>query len=149
SLRPHLEQFLRGGLPDLLSKPAREVAWHFAYNCERCGYCDHCRDEMQRTEDISKLTNLTPRGQKYLVDLGVRTLPQLDTFLKRADADELLGQCASLAGERHYLEGRLAAFKENKPKPHGSSAALPIGENVAVFFSLQREPLSRTTYLAG
>jgi hypothetical protein len=104
---------------------------------------------MRRTDDLSRLTNLTVHGKKHLVQLGVRTLPQLQTFLTRADADDLLASCASLAGERHYLEGRLAAFASGKAVAHGSAAELPKGENVAVFLTLQREPLGRMTYLAG
>src|SRR5262249_21256075 len=125
SLRPHLEQFLRSAVPGLLSRPPQEAAWHFTYNCERCGYCGHCRDEMRRSEDVSQLTNLTSHGKRHRVQLGVRTRPQLEGFLRRPDADDLLNGCASLAGERHYLEGRLAAFRGGRPVPHGSAAPLP------------------------
>lgn len=149
SLRPYLEQFLRDDLPRLLSRPAEEAFWHFTYNCERCSFHKHCRAEMQSTNDLSRLTNLTAHGKRHLIELGMRSLPQLETLLQREDADDLLGRCASLAGERHYLEGRLAAFRDSAPRPHGSATALPIHENVAVFLTLQREPLGRSTYLAG
>lgn len=149
TLRSHLAHFLAHALPGILATPAHEAAWHFNYNCERCGYSDHCRAEMRTTNDVSRLTNLTVRGKRHLVALGVRTLPQLTAFLARPDADEQLGLCASLAGERHYLERRLRAFQTRGPVPQESTAALPINENVAVFVTLQREPLGRLTYLAG
>jgi predicted RecB family nuclease len=149
ALRAHLDLFLRSAVPALLSRPPQEAAWHFSFNCERCSYCDHCRDEMRRTEDVSQLTNLTAHGKRHLVQLGVRTRPELEQFLKRDDADDLLDGSASLAGERHYLESRLAAFRQSRPVPTGSAAALPKGENVAVFLVLQREPIGRTTYLVG
>lgn len=148
-LRPYVSHFLREDLPALLAAPADRAFWHFTYNCERCSYQDHCRGEMRAANDLSRLTNLTPHGKRHLWGAGVRSLPQLDQFLQRADADEQLGLCASLAGERQYLEGRLRALATGAPQLHGSSTALPKGENVAVFFTLQREPLGRTTYLAG
>jgi hypothetical protein len=148
-LRPHLEQFLRRVHTDLLDKPPRAAFWHLSFNCERCSYFEPCRMEMQQTEDISQLTNLTAHGKRHLIQLGVRTRPQLASFLTRPNADRELSLCASLAGERHYLEGRLAAFRDGQPQSYGSAAALPVGENVAVFLILQREPLGRRTYLAG
>ncbi len=149
TLRSHLTHFLAHSLPDILRSTPHEAKWHFNYNCERCEYMDHCRAEMRTSNDLSRLTNLTARGKQHLIALGVRTLPQLEKFLVRPDADEQLSRCASLAGERHYLEGRLSAFRQRAPVPHGSSTALPINENVAVFVTLQREPLGRLTYMAG
>jgi hypothetical protein len=149
TLLPYLRQFLSEQLPQLLDRPAEDAFWHVSYNCERCGYLDHCRAEMQRTNNVSRLTNLTVHGKQHLAELGVRTLPDLETLLARPDADELLERCASLAGDRHYLEGRLAAFRAGSPRSQGSATALPRGENVAVFLTLQREPLGRSTYLYG
>jgi hypothetical protein len=149
AFRPHLEQFLRHDLPRILATPPHDAHWHVQFRCERCDYFDHCRTEMRRTNDLSKLAHLTSQGKKHLVQLGVRTLPELSTFLGRPDADALLGACASLAGERHYLAGRLASFSSGTPRPHGTAAPLAIFENVAVFATLQREPLGRSTYLAG
>jgi hypothetical protein len=148
-VRPHVEQFLRHELPRILSMPPHEVPWHLQFRCERCDYFDHCRTEMRRHNDLSKLVNLTAQGKKHLVSLGVRALPQLQTFLERPEADAELARCASLAGERHYLQGRVAAFANAEPQPHGAAAVLPRYEDVAVFVILQREPLGRSTYLAG
>src|SRR5262249_8841217 len=75
--------------------------------------------------------------------------PQLEKFLEKPDADEQLGVCASLAGERHYLQGKLAAFRNKSVTLHGSSSALPINEDIALLLLLQQEPLGRSTYLGG
>jgi hypothetical protein len=148
-VRPHVELFLRQELPRILSTPPHDVPWHVQFRCERCDYFDHCRTEMRRNNDLSRLVNLTAQGKKHLISLGVRTLPQLQTFLDRPEADAELARCASLAGERHYLQGRVAAFSAAGPRPHGAAAVLPRHEDVAVFVLLQREPLGRSTYLAG
>ena len=140
---------MRRAQADLFDKPPQAAFWHVSFNCEWCSYFEPCRLEMQQTEDISQLTNLTAHGKRHLLQLGIRTRPQLASFLTRPDADRELALCASLAGERHYLENRLAAFEVRQPQSHGSAAALPVGENVAVFLILQREPLGRKTYLAG
>jgi hypothetical protein len=148
-LRPFVLQFLSEQLPSLLATPADEAFWHFSYNCERCGFMNGCREEMRRANDISQLTNVTVHGKRHLRDLDVRTLADLETFLERPDADDLLECCASLAGDRHYMERRLAAFRTTSPRSQGSSTALPVNENVTVIVTLQREPLGRSTYLAG
>ena len=71
-------------------------------------------------------------------------------FLKRSDADEVLDRCASLSGQRHRLHGYVAALETTGPQLHGSfSPDLPKGENVALFLTLQREPLGQAIYLAG
>jgi len=149
AFRPHLEQFLRQDLPRILATAPHDAHWHVQFRCERCDYFDHCRTEMRRTNDLSKLAHLTTQGKKHLIQLSVRSLPDLSAFLVQPDADAKLACCASLAGERHYLEGRLAAFASGSSRPHGTAAPLPIFENVAVFATLQREPLGRSTYLAG
>ena len=43
-----------------------------------------------------------------------------------------------------------AALQEDEPKLHGAFAPdLPQGENVALFLTLQKEPLGQCIYLAG
>lgn len=149
SVRPYVANFLADRLPRLLAGPAAAAGWHVTYRCEQCGYRGYCRDEMRATNDVSRLTNLTAHGKRHLGGLGVRSLPELEVLLARPDADEQLGGCASLAGERHYLGNRAAAFRASAPRSHGSATALPKGENIAVFVTLQQEPLGRSTYLAG
>ena len=148
-LRPFVEYFLRHRLPAVLARPAAEASWHVCYSCEQCGYLGHCRSQMRADDDVSRLTNLTAHGKRHLVGQRATTLPLLRDFLARPDADDVLGRCASLAGERSYIEGRLESFTQGRAVPHGSAAPLPIGENVAVFLHLQREPLGGHVYLAG
>src|SRR5262249_973572 len=54
------------------------------------------------------------------------------------------------AGEKHYLQNKVRAFRTGQPVPHGAtSPSLPQGENIMVLLTLQREPLGGTTSLAG
>ena len=149
--RPHLEKFLRDDLMNVLESGAAEAAWHLYPRCEWCEYFDHCRAEMRRKNDVSRLVQLTTYGKRHLrEEAGVQTLTELGHFLKRADADEVLGRCASLAGQRHRLEARVAALEQSEPQLHGAcSTSLPQGENVGLFLTLQQEPLGKTIYLAG
>jgi len=148
-LRSHLERFLREDLPRLLLSPPQDAPWHLQFRCERCDYLDHCRAEMRRSNDLSRLTNLTGPGKQHLISLGVRTLPQLKTFLVRSDADAQLARCASLAGERPYLQARVEALTTGAPVFHGASAPLPRFEHLTLLLTLQQEPLGRSVYLAG
>ncbi len=149
--RPHLERFLRRDLGRILAGEARDAHWHLYDRCEWCEFFGPCREEMRRTDDVSRLVQLTTYGKRHLrEEAGVRTLTELGRFLKRADADEVLDRCASLAGQRHRLAVRIAALQGDEPKLHGAFAPdLPQGENVAVFLTLQKEPLGQCIYLAG
>jgi len=149
--RPHLERFLRHDLGRILAREARETPWHLYDRCEWCEFFDSCRDEMRRTDDVSRLVQLTTYGKRHLRDeAGVRTLTELGQFLKRSDADEVLDRCASLAGQRHRLAVRVAALETEQPQLYGAASPdLPRGENLAVFLTLQKEPLGQTIYLAG
>ncbi len=151
AFRPHLERFLRHGLTRVLAGKPGDAHWHLYERCEWCEFFDHCRDEMRRTDDVSRLVQLTPYGKRHLRDEAhVRTVGELGTFLRRADADEVLDRCASLAGQRHRLAVRVAALSSAEPQLHGGfSPDLPRGENVALFLTLQREPLGQSVYLAG
>lgn len=149
--RPHLERFLRHDLSRILSDEARAAHWHLYERCEWCEFFDSCREEMRQTDDVSRLVQLTTYGKRHLrEEAGVSTLTQLGSFLKRADADEVLDRCASLAGQRHRLAVRVAALESEEPQLHGAASPdLPRGENLAVFLTLQKEPLGQTIYLAG
>jgi hypothetical protein len=151
AFRPHLERFLRHDLGHILSGKARDAHWHLYHRCEWCEFFTHCREEMQKADDVSRLVQLTVCGKRHLrEEAGVRTLTELGRFLRRADADEVLDRCASLAGQRHRLAVHVAALENREPRLHGASSPdLPRGENLGVFLTLQSEPLGQAIYLAG
>jgi DNA replication ATP-dependent helicase Dna2 len=149
--RPHLERFLREDLFRVLSQPAREARWHLYDRCEWCDFFSHCQKEMTESDDVSQVPRLTVQGKRHLQqEAGVHTLVQLGHFLRRGDADEILERCASLRGQRLRLQAHVEALRSDEPQVHGASAPdLPRGENLGVFLTLQREPLSQGIYLAG
>ena len=149
-VRPHLEEVL-ARLPALVAQPLDEVDWHVRYRCEWCDYLDYCQSEMVERDDVSRLVGLTAHGKRFLGrTLGVRTLPELSTALRRPDADDRLQDCASLSGERPRLEARLEAHASGEPGVFGSlHPGLPVGENVAVFLTAQTEPVEERTWLLG
>ena len=149
-VRPHLEDVL-ARLPTIVGQPLDEVDWHVRYRCEWCEYLDYCRSEMVERNNVSRLVGLTAHGKRFLSGaLGVRTLPELSTALRRADADDRLQRCASLAGERPRLEARLRAYASGQAGSFGSlHPALPVNENVAIFLTAHAEPVEDRTWLLG
>ncbi|MCL4202286.1 MAG: UvrD-helicase domain-containing protein [Pirellulaceae bacterium] len=150
-LRPHVEAFLRHDLTRILQTAAQDTCWHVQPRCEWCEFFAHCRDQMQRDDDLSRMTQLTAHGKQYLHrEAKVRTLAELERWLQRDEADEVLGRCASLAGRRPRLVQQVAALQSGQVRTHGAaSPTLSKGENVGVFLTLQQEPLSQAVYLAG
>ncbi len=151
AFKPHLERFLSQDLARILAGTARDARWHLYPRCEWCEFFEPCRDEMRRTDDVSRLENLTTYGKRHLhEEAQVQTLTQLGRFLKRGDADEVLSRCASLAGQRHRLQMRVEALVNGEPRLHGASSPdLPHGENIALYITVQQEPLGKAVYLAG
>ena len=151
TIRPTVERFLREDMPRIFERPMVDVHWHLYFRCEWCEYFDHCRGEMRQANDLSRLVNLTVNGKRYLWEtVVVKTVPQFSAFLQRKDADDMLAQSAPLAGRRSLLLNQTQALQHDAPLVHGtSSPALPKHEDVAVFVTLQHEPLSHTIYLAG
>jgi DNA replication ATP-dependent helicase Dna2 len=150
-LRPHVEAFLRSDLTKILQTAADEVAWHVQPRCEWCEFFEHCRDQMRRDDDLSRMTQLTAHGKQYLRgEAQVRTLAELDCWLQRDDADQMLSRCASLAGRRPRLVQQVAALTTGQVQTQGAaSPSLSRGENVGMFLTFQQEPLSQAIYLAG
>jgi DNA replication ATP-dependent helicase Dna2 len=150
-LRPHVEAFLRHDLTRILQTAAQDASWHVQTRCEWCEFFEHCRDQMRGDDDLSRMTQLTAHGKQYLHrETQVHTLAELDRWLQRDDADEVLGRCASLAGRRPRLVQQVAALESGQVRTHGAaSPSLSKGENVGVFLTLQQEPLTQSVYLAG
>lgn len=147
---PHVEQFLQSDLMAIAQQSISDTFWHLNFRCERCGWFEHCRTEAHQDNDLSRLTKLTAPGKQYLNSLGVRTVQDLGQFLQRPDASQLLNQCASLKGEKHFLQNKVVALTSNQPVGHGTaSPALPIREDVAITITIQKEPLGRSFYLVG
>ena len=150
TLRPHVEQFLQHGLKAIAQQSPEETFWHINFRCERCGWFDHCRTQAREQDDLSRINKLTSAGKEYLNSLDIRTVRQLGQFLQTPDASQLLSQCASLKGEKHFLQNKVQALHANAAVGHGTaSPALPIREDVAVTITIQREPLGRSHYLVG
>jgi len=149
-VRAHVERFLREDLSRICATAAVSPSWHVHFRCEWCDYFDHCKSEARSSDNVSRIAGLTTFGKKFLAREGVATVAELDVWLGAADSDEKLTRCASLAGRGHLLRGQVASFLSDSAILHGaSSAALPIGENVAVFLTAQEEPLAGACYLAG
>ncbi|MDA1049608.1 MAG: UvrD-helicase domain-containing protein [Planctomycetota bacterium] len=150
-LRPHLEKFLRHELTPLLRAPPDAANWHVYHRCEWCDYFDHCRDQMQRDNDVSRISHLTSYGKQFLRhEAHVTTVTELGEFLQTSDADNVLSRCASLAGRGPRLARQVTALETNEPQTHGAaSPSLSKGENISLFLTLQKEPLSQAIYLAG
>ena len=66
SIRPPLEDFLEREVQPLLERPADQAPWHVYYRCEWCPYFEHCRAEMTRTDDISRLPYLSTYAKQFL-----------------------------------------------------------------------------------
>ncbi|MBF0289981.1 MAG: AAA family ATPase [SAR324 cluster bacterium] len=146
-LLPHLENFLSEALPILLTSNPQKVGWHLHYRCEWCDYYDYCRQEAETTQNVSLIPYMTPRGRQHLAAENVNTLQDMAKLMQCADIEKKLEGCASLAGKEHRLRETTNALLDGTIHPFGgSSLALPVWENIRIFLTIQKDPVSGYIY---
>jgi hypothetical protein len=152
AIRPPLEDFLEREIQSLLERPADQAPWHVYYRCEWCPYFAHCRDEMARTDDISRLPYLSSYAKQFLASQQppVRSLADLEVLLDDPARRPVLDDCASLRGRSDRLRLQVQSMRTGEARVHpGTSLAMPRGENVRLVVTLQTEPVSGQVYAYG
>jgi hypothetical protein len=152
SIRPPLENFLERELQPLLERPADEAPWHVYFRCEWCPYFGHCRAEMARTDNVSRLPYLSTYAKQFLgqLDPPVRTLAALEQVLEDPGRLPVLDDCASLRGRADRLRLQARAMRTGEVQVHaGATLAMPRGENIRLVLTVQTEPVSGQVYAYG
>ncbi len=166
-----IEEFLRYRLPKILTEPLEAVPWHVYHRCELCDFYRHCREEAEKCNSVSLIPYLSVSGREFLREAewdsrtSINTLGELEAFLETRGsegsegsegtggtwkAEEVLDRCGSLRGKGEFLRNTLRALKEKKVVLNrGVSLPLPKNEDVSLFLTLQRDPVSGKIYSAG
>jgi hypothetical protein len=151
-----VERFFSQRLPEILSKPLKEVRWHLFFRCEWCDFYPHCRKEAEEGRSVSLLPYLSPGARAYLAEAPwrqgkpVNTLDDLKTLLQDEAADVILDACGSLRGKGDRLRNAVQSLQTSRVVIHGgTSLSLPVFENVTIVMSLQNDPVSGQIYAAG
>ncbi|MGP0066623.1 MAG: AAA domain-containing protein [Isosphaeraceae bacterium] len=152
SIRPPLENFLEREVQPLLERPADQAPWHVYYRCEWCPFFDHCRTEMARTDDVSRVPYLSTYAKQFLnsLDPPVRTLADFEKVLDDPERLPVLNDCASLRGRADRLRLQARAMRDGRVRVHeGATLAMPRGENIRLVITVQAEPVSGQVYAYG
>ena len=152
AIRPPLEDFLEREVQPLLERPADQAPWHVYYRCEWCPYFDHCRAEMARTDDISRIPYLSSYAKRFLgaLEPPVQTLGDLETLLDDPARQPVLDDCASLRGRSDRLRLQVQAMRTGEVRVHeGATLTMPRGENIRLVITVQSEPVSGHVYAYG
>lgn len=158
-LRPSItmiERFLADQLPEILTRPIADLHWHLFYRCEWCEFYEACRQEADQSRSFSLLPYLTPGGKKFLCESGVAigqslvSLNDLADYLNQPGIDKTLDCCGSLRAKGERLRKMVQSLLQGAVINHGgSSLALPVCEDVAIFLTLQEDPVTGKIYAAG
>ncbi len=152
AIRPPLEDFLEREVQHLLARPADQAPWHVYYRCEWCPYFDHCRAEMTRTDDVSRVPYISSYAKQFLHTLEppVRTLANLQGVLDDPARRDSLDDCASLRGRSDRLRLQVESMRAGEVRVHpGATLAMPRGEHVRLVLTVQSEPVSGQVYAYG
>src|SRR5262249_27264914 len=120
--------------------------------CESCPYFDHCRAEMTRTDNVSRLPYLSNYAKQYLgaLDPPVQTLADFEGLLDDPRRLPVLDDCASLRGRAHRLHLQARPMRSAEVQSHaGATIAMPKGENIRLVITVQTEPVSGHVYAYG
>ena len=152
AIRPPLEAFLDQELQPILERPTHEARWHLYFRCEWCPFFDHCREEMRRTDSVSRMPYLSNHAKEFLsrLDPPVRTVADLEQMLADPGRTRALDDCASLQGRADRLRLQAKSLRTGKILLYGgSSLAMPKGEHVRLIITVQTEPVSGQVYAYG
>jgi DNA replication ATP-dependent helicase Dna2 len=151
-----IEEFLHYQLPKIFEYPVENVPWHIYKRCELCDFYHYCRKEAEERNSVSLIPFLSVSGRRYLREAewdnntSINTLSELEDFLHNQESDEILNNCGSLRNKGDSLRNILTALKKNEVIINkGTSLALSKNEDVALFITLQKDPISGQIYAAG
>ena len=151
-----IEEFLHYRLPEILQSPLESVPWHVYNRCELCDFYQYCRKEAEESNSVSLVPYLSVSGRKYLREAewdhktSINSLSELEAFLDKKEADDILSNCGSLRNKGDSLRNTLKALKEKEVIVNkGTSLSLPKNEDVSLFITLQKDPVSGQIYAAG
>ncbi len=151
-----IEDFLREKLGKVLTAPIDELSWHLFFRCEWCEFYEHCRKEADEKGSISLIPYLSIGGRTYLREVPwggtepINTLDDLEDFLKEDASDACLDACGSLRSKGDRLRNAVSALKNGEVLCHGGfTVSLPVMENVAIFMTIQEDPVTGRVYAAA
>ncbi|MEQ8226372.1 MAG: Dna2/Cas4 domain-containing protein, partial [Candidatus Eremiobacterota bacterium] len=146
---PQIEEMLSADIPRISQTDS--IHWHIHYRCEWCEYYDFCRKEAEDTGSISLIPYLSSMGRKYLAeDEHIDDLTTMKEFLSQNRSKKSLSKCASLSGKQERLATMVDAILDEKIYNFGgSSVSMPKKEDVRLFLTIQKEPVSGQIYSAA
>lgn len=151
-----IEDFFREKLTGILTAPIDELPWHLFFRCEWCEFYEHCRKEADEKGSISLIPYLSIGGRTYLREVPwggadpINTLDDLENFLAGDESDACLEACGSLRSKGDRLRNAISALKNGEIVCHGGfSLSLPVMENVAIFMTIQEDPVTGRIYAAA
>ncbi len=146
---PQIEEMLSSDIPRISQTDS--VHWHIHYRCEWCEYYDFCRKEAEDTRSISLIPYLTSMGRKFLSDEEhIDDLISMKKFLSENRSKKSLSRCASLSGKQERLARTVDALIDGQIYNFGSSSvSMPLWEDVKLFLTIQKEPVSGHIYSAA
>lgn len=129
-------------LPKLLAGEVSEANWSLNGRCEHCDYWRACSAQAKEEDHLSRLSGLSQGGAEAIRSLGVSSVNELPALLNTPAHEATLNQVASLDGRLPILKARAEAHREGRAiELKRLSQLLPQAEDIAVFLTVQQEPV--------
>lgn len=148
---PYLEDFLVNQLGQLAEQEMEDVFWHMDFRCEWCSLFDHCLEKARKEDHISLLPYLSSHASRFIRKNGLpQTIREFSDYVENEDQLKLLGKSASLRSRLLRIDKQLNALKNGEVIAYDSFAAdMPIGENIRLILTAQRDQVSGKVYAAS
>lgn len=137
-------------LPNILENIPEELDWTLSGRCEYCDYWQACSTQAQQEDHLSRLTGLSKGGAEAIRTLGVHTVAELPALLAHPEHEKTLMKVASLEGKLPILQARAEAYQSGRAiELKRLSQILPQQEDIAVFVTVQQEPVGTQMWAYG
>nr|MBA2244547.1 AAA family ATPase [Gemmatimonadota bacterium] len=144
--RHHVRHFLREVLPHAATRSPAACGWHLSGACAGCSYFHHCREEADRTGDLSRVVGITSLAKEVLHERRIRSVEALAGSFRR---DTYTG-CHSLEANAERLQKRARATQHGKlVELETRTHLLAPHEDVRVIVTAEGDPVTGLCFALG
>lgn len=149
----HVKQFFEVRMLRVLAQSPQEAAWHVSPKCQLCEYLDHCMQEAEATDHLSRIPWLTYGQADLMRKNNIVTTAQLRQAIQQRTSDWQAIQATSqqLRADSGALLARAGSLHTNEPELVSDRlcALMPQWADLNIFVSVHFDMGSGITFAMG
>lgn len=147
SILPHVRDLLQHDLMRVAKLPPNQTSWHLFFECELCPFMEHCKQETQQTNSVSRLPYISAENKAYLTSdtVGIHTIEDVVRQMETPEAQKhLMSNSGSLKAKGQRLYNLARSLISQTVIHHGNiPVLLPQKEDVCICLAIEKEPSTK------